>query len=257
MVYSLPELPVSLPTAVIPEYLDLEAIAKHFESLLEVLTPAHFIQNAVWRDHFALTGSMRSFYGADSVTSAWKDVSKTHSPSSFTVRGKPHLVRIAKHSWVEIGFTFETNGTPGLTCSGFLSVIPNEEGTWNIWMLKTILEGIKGSPSCDELLPATKAGMENGNVNGANGTNGMNGVNGTNGAHGVNSTHSAVGIDFDCVVVGGGQSGLGVGGRLKAMGVSYVILDNHAEVGDNWKMRYDSTKRKLCRSFHNQAFLRH
>ncbi|KAF2796703.1 FAD/NAD(P)-binding domain-containing protein [Melanomma pulvis-pyrius CBS 109.77] len=244
MVYSLPELPVTLPTTVIPEYLDLEAIANHFESLLEVLSPAHFVQNAIWRDHFALTGSMRTFYGADSITSAWKDVCQTHYPSSFAVRGKPHLVRIANHSWVELGFTFETNGTPGLTCSGFLSVIPNEEGTWNIWMLKTILEGIKGSPSCDELLPM-KTGMKTGIDDGVNGTNGANGVNGT---------HSPVGIDFDCVVVGAGQSGLGVGGRLKAMGVSYVILDNHAEVGDNWKTRYDSTKLHTIREFAHLPF---
>jgi hypothetical protein len=46
MVYCLPDLLVSLPTAIIPEYLDLEALAKYFNSVLEVLAPVHFIENA-------------------------------------------------------------------------------------------------------------------------------------------------------------------------------------------------------------------
>ena len=48
---------------------------------------------------------------------------------------------------------------------------------------------------------------------------------------------------FDCVVVGGGQAGLATGGRLKALGVSYVVLDKNERVGDSWKLRYDCAKR--------------
>jgi monoamine oxidase len=49
---------------------------------------------------------------------------------------------------------------------------------------------------------------------------------------------------FDCVVIGGGQAGLSQGGRLKALGISYVVLDKYKEVGDNWKLRYGSAKCK-------------
>jgi hypothetical protein len=178
MVHCLPDLLVSLPTAIIPEYLDLEALAKYFNSVLEVLAPIHFIENAVWRDHFAVTGSLRTFYGGDTITAAWADICMVHEPSSFAIRGKPQLVCVPKHSWVEIGFTFETNGTPGLTCSGFMSVVHGEDGAWKIWLLKTILEGIKGQPSCDELEPVNDAHREGRlvGVNGVNGVNKMNGV---------------------------------------------------------------------------------
>lgn len=55
------------------------------------------------------------------------------------------------------------------------------------------------------------------------------------------NSHAEV-THFDCVVIGGGQAGLAMGGRLKAMGMSYVVLEKHANVGDNWKTRYGSAR---------------
>jgi cation diffusion facilitator CzcD-associated flavoprotein CzcO len=49
-------------------------------------------------------------------------------------------------------------------------------------------------------------------------------------------------------VVGGGQAGLGIGGRLQALNVSYLVVDKFGTVGDSWDSRYDSTKRELARS---------
>lgn len=86
--------------------------------------------------------------------------------------------------------------------------------------MKTILERLKGHPSVDELEPVS---------------------NQTNGVH----SH-ANGIDsvphFDCVVVGAGLAGLCTAGRLKALGVSYVVIERNSQVGDNWALRYDSAK---------------
>jgi putative flavoprotein involved in K+ transport len=47
---------------------------------------------------------------------------------------------------------------------------------------------------------------------------------------------------FDAVVVGGGQAGLSAGHYLKKAGRSFVILDAHERVGDNWRERYDSLR---------------
>ncbi|MEZ0449896.1 flavin-containing monooxygenase [Cellulomonas sp. ICMP 17802] len=47
---------------------------------------------------------------------------------------------------------------------------------------------------------------------------------------------------FDTVVVGGGQSGLAVGYHLARRGRSFVILDEHARVGDAWRSRWDSLR---------------
>lgn len=48
--------------------------------------------------------------------------------------------------------------------------------------------------------------------------------------------------NIDCVVIGGGQSGLSTAGRLKALGVSCIVLDRNARTGDNWRNRYDTAK---------------
>jgi len=48
--------------------------------------------------------------------------------------------------------------------------------------------------------------------------------------------------NFECVVIGGGQAGLSTGGHLKALGISYVVLDKYKEVGDSWRSRYGSVK---------------
>ncbi len=47
---------------------------------------------------------------------------------------------------------------------------------------------------------------------------------------------------FDTVVIGGGQAGLSAGTYLKRAGRSYVILDGHERIGDNWRERYDSLR---------------
>src|SRR5690348_6555350 len=47
---------------------------------------------------------------------------------------------------------------------------------------------------------------------------------------------------FDVIVIGGGQAGLSVGYHLKRRGVSFVILDGAARVGDAWRKRWDSLR---------------
>ena len=42
------------------------------------------------------------------------------------------------------------------------------------------------------------------------------------------------------VVIGGGQGGIGIGARLRQMGVPTIILDKHPRPGDQWRNRYKS-----------------
>ena len=44
------------------------------------------------------------------------------------------------------------------------------------------------------------------------------------------------------VVIGGGQSGLSVGYCLQRAGLSFVILEANARVGDSWRKRWDSLR---------------
>jgi hypothetical protein len=249
--YTLPSLPCALPTVAIPEDIDLTIVASQAEQALCNLTEDDFLLNAIWRDSFALTGTLRTFYSAAAVVKAWTETSTTHRPGHFAIGPAPlKVMRTAMATWVEVPFTFETTGMPGTVCSGFASM--TLDGRWRIWILRTILEGLKGEPSVDILEPIEILAQKT--ANGAT-TNGVAYVNGkdksANGANGVNSQHngSSNGSNrprhYGCVVIGGGQAGLSTGGRLQALGVSYVILEKHDKVGDNWKTRYDSTKRML------------
>lgn len=44
------------------------------------------------------------------------------------------------------------------------------------------------------------------------------------------------------VVIGAGQAGLSVGYCLAQQGLSFVILERHARVGDSWRQRWDSMR---------------
>src|SRR5262245_35927013 len=44
------------------------------------------------------------------------------------------------------------------------------------------------------------------------------------------------------VVIGAGQAGLSVGYFLAARGISFVILESHARIGDSWRQRWDSMR---------------
>ena len=45
---------------------------------------------------------------------------------------------------------------------------------------------------------------------------------------------------LDVLVIGGGQAGLATGYHLRATGLRYEIVEDHARVGDSWRQRYDS-----------------
>jgi putative flavoprotein involved in K+ transport len=48
--------------------------------------------------------------------------------------------------------------------------------------------------------------------------------------------------NFDVIVVGGGQAGLAAGYQLRKRGLSFVILEAGARVGDAWRKRWDSLR---------------
>jgi hypothetical protein len=173
------------------------------EFVLLPLTQEKFVKDAVWRDTFALTGSSRTFYGSDSILAAWSDTST--SATNFEISPNAHAVNLpAGVGWIELNFTFRTSD-PSCRCEGIISLVFDDG--WKIWVLRTILQGLERCSDIDTLEPH-KENLKN----------------------------------PDCLIVGAGQAGLSVAGRLKALGVSYLVVDTNNNVGDNWKNRYDSAK---------------
>ncbi|KAL2375005.1 hypothetical protein RJZ57_000508, partial [Blastomyces gilchristii] len=220
-------LPGSLPISIVPDDVNPETVAVSCIAGLHLLTAADFIGDALWKDLYSLTGLPRTFSTAKTIEAAWNDVSRIHKPSDFTFTpGTAEIVRrMPKLSWVEARFTFQTRGCPASFCSGMVSLVPDGEGGWKIWILRTILERLKGHLDVDT--PSPQARIINPEAN-----------------------------QFDCLVVGAGQCGLSTAGRLQSLGVNYLLIDKNDNIGDNWLLRYDSMKLHTLRAYAHLPFER-
>lgn len=223
-------LPGNLPRAVVPENADLSKIVASIFPRIESLRSEDLTADSIWRDSYALTGTLRTFVGREAVFEAWNETCNSLNPTLFKLT--PNTARIMRHSpaisWIQAHFTFETRGTPlQRICSGFLSIIPCDDGGYKIWMLRSILESFTGCNSPDVL-----------SIQGNSST----------------TDRERSSTIYDCVVVGGGQAGLSTGGRLQALGLSYVIVDKQPSVGDSWRSRYDSTKLHTLREYAHLPF---
>jgi hypothetical protein len=212
----LSRLPGTLPISVIPKYTDAHAFAKDFEPLLTALEPDHLIGDVVWRDTFALTGTLRTFYSQTTVFTVLKGLLESHAAHNFVlVPGSSRIIQIGPSAWVDTVHIFDTNGPGTLptSCSLCLSLVLGDAGRWRIWVIKFILERLHGQDDVDILHPQSKD-----DIYPAKNASEM----------------------YDVVVVGGSQAGLSLGGHLQALNLSYVVLEKNGNVGDAWRLRYDS-----------------
>ena len=214
-------IPGALPLASISADVDSAAVVASFFERLNSFKPGLFTDSALWRDVFSLTGTVRTFFGPQNIGTAWEDVAKIHQPQNFSfVPGSSEVKHVGDETaWIHAKFTFETKGHPAAKCSGIIGLVPDEKSGWKIWLLTTILEELEGFPNPDFLTDETS----------------------------VTSNHEAGPIeshDWECIIVGGGYGGLCVAGRLKALGIRYLVIEKNDEIGDNWLQRYESARCK-------------
>ncbi|KAF2095625.1 FAD/NAD(P)-binding domain-containing protein [Rhizodiscina lignyota] len=216
-------LPGKLPEVDVPEDVDHENVVKTaLKNLSLGLKAQSLTDDAIWRDLFSMTGTLRTFYGNKKIEAAWRDRSQVHEPANFTlIPGSSGVMRRGPNvSWVKGMFSFVTHGKPNSIGSGIINLIPVEgASSWKVWCICTILERIHGLSNVDVFDPetATQGETKNGPTSRP--------------------------VDFDCVICGGGQAGLSIAGRLKAGGVkNYVVLEKFDVIGGNWLDRYDSVK---------------
>ncbi|KAL9560680.1 hypothetical protein ACKAV7_015171 [Fusarium commune] len=247
-------LPGNLPHAKVPPNTNLEAAADHVLKSFPHIDKRHFTPDAIWRDTYALTGTIRTFYFEDAAAE-WSALSNSHGVSSVSlVPGSVKVLSLGGGvEWVDCKFTFYTT-TPATECSGMLSLVPSPDGSWKIWVLRTILEQLSNHGNVDSMEPANVLLNGNGaignhsySIGTANQDDSLNGLpNGTT----ADQSHR----HFDAVIIGGGQSGLSTGGRLQALGVSYVIIEKNAQVGDAWGLRYESARLHTVREYSHLPF---
>lgn len=234
----LEQLPCSLPP--VPRDLsvtdvDATEIGKGFESKLDSLEAKDFAEDVIWRDLFSLTGSLRTFYGSSNVLGKWKTLTQQARCHGFTFQpDSTSIVRLGREFlWVEARYSFKTQSKPATECTAMVSYA-NVDGEWRIWVLRTILDRLKDHPSVDQYVSCRQNGERERRFL-SESQNNQKGV-------------------WDCVVVGGGQAGLSVAARLQSQRVSYVVLEKNPHVGDNWKLRYQSTKLHTTRESSHLPF---
>lgn len=236
------DIPGELPNASLPADVNLKGVAQSAVIKLNSLKQQDLAPNVIWRDLLALTGYYRTFYSASTVFTILTKLSSQKKRSLFRVKENrdPRIGKSAQgSSWIDIDVLFtDQHGNLAQNCMGTVSVMMSEDGNWRIWMLRTWLECFDGYGHPDVLDPLAKCDTDL-EQNTHNISNGIN-------------DHEST--EYGAIVVGGGQAGLAVGGRLKALGVSYVILDNHEEVGDVWAKRYESLRWHTSKEYGNLPF---
>ena len=141
------EVPGWLPEAVIPDDVDLDSIAVSTLEKLGDLKESYLTQGAIWRDHFSLTGYLRTINSSRSIYQAFNELTQIRRAHDFhLVPNGVTVFRLKPSSWINIEFTFKIHGELAGQCAGYVSVVPSEHdpGDYRIWMLRTWLENFDG-----------------------------------------------------------------------------------------------------------------
>ena len=186
-----------------------------------------------WRDMLALSWDIRTVHGLDKVSAYISDNLPVSTPYNLKLREsgkfKPALVTpIEDLSWIESMFEFETKTGRG---SGMLRLVRGADGLWKGQMIYTALQELKGFED--------KAGSRRPH-------GGNESLTKSEFARGNWQDRRQRQIEFldeepTVLIIGAGQSGLNMGARLQAMGLSCLLVDKNVRIGDNWRNRY-----KVC-----------
>lgn len=180
---------------------------------------ALFAADSYWRDFLTFTWNLKTMEGRDQIGEMLTATLSDIKPSNFALVGDATEADGIIEGWI----SFETATARG---EGHLRL--NAEGAWTLLTAMTELKGFE-----------EKAGRTR-----------DNGV-----AHGVveNRTtwledrqNEAETMGYSeqpyVVIVGGGQGGIGLGARLRRIGVPAIIIEKNERAGDSWRKRY----RSLC-----------
>jgi putative flavoprotein involved in K+ transport len=176
-----------------------------------------FAAECYWRDLVSFTWNLKTVEGTDEVADLLNSVLDRVDPTNFAVTGEASSADGVDEAWL----TFETAVGRG---TGHVRL---REG--KAWTLLTTLDELTGHE-------------EN------RGTNRPMGA-----EHGANPDRETwlegrereaeeLGYDRqpEVVVVGGGQGGIALGARLRALGVETIVIERNERAGDSWRKRYKS-----------------
>jgi hypothetical protein len=213
----------------VPQDLDARQVAKSWFSKFSDAIESRNVQGVVdlllsesyWRDMLALTWDFRTFYTQDKILAFLKDQLSLMNMKNLKLRDDAHLGLMKPYpdvAWINMMFDFETEVGIG---SGVIRLVPTSSGEWKAHVVYTNLEDLKGFPEK------------------------INALRDDNNNYPSWAQDRREAVEFKdkeptALIVGGCQSGLEIGARLKALGVSTLIIEKTPRIGDSWRNRYEA-----------------
>lgn len=175
-----------------------------------------FGEESYWRDLAALTWNLHTSEGRDDIEKMLLGIERGAWPRHLKVTSAVETDGI-----VEAWYTFENDNFEGL---GLFRLRDGQ-----CWTLLSTAQGLRQHPE-----PAGRR-RELGAEHGA-------AMSTENWLDRRIAQQERLGITEQpyVLIIGGGQGGIGLGARLKRMGVPALIIDKHPRPGDQWRSRYHS-----------------
>lgn len=178
---------------------------------------ALFEDSGYWRDLIAFTWNIKTMEGRDAIASMLGATLDRVRPTAWRVDGPVSLAGEIVEAW----FTFETAVGRGKGLARLKG--------GRCWTLLTAMTELKGFE--EPRGPMRAKGTEHGAFKSRK-----------NWLERKSDDEATLGYEHQpyCLIIGGGQGGLGLGARLKRLGVPTLIVDRLARPGDAWRRRYHS-----------------
>ncbi|KIR67759.1 flavin-containing monooxygenase [Cryptococcus bacillisporus CA1873] len=177
-----------------------------------------FLEHGVWRDRVALTWDYRTFNWRPAILKAATDLLPENPISKVTVIDPPPTVERPYEdlSFVQAHIGFQTNK---VGATALCNIVLTKDG-YKIWTFNSAIESLHGFPELPE---------RDGHMTGPHSWNQQRDID-----------TKLEGTEPEVLIVGGGQNGLMLGARLKALGVNALIVERNKRIGDNWRGRYEA-----------------
>ncbi|WP_072822702.1 NAD(P)/FAD-dependent oxidoreductase [Modicisalibacter ilicicola] len=205
----------STPTQQVNQWLTDFDAALRKQDLPRVM--ALFQDDCYWRDLIAFTWNIRTVEGKDEIQSMLDATLDETRPENWQMEGEASESEGVVEAWM----TFETAVANG---KGLLRL---KDG--KCWTLLTTMSELKDFP--EPKGHKRPKGAEHGATR-----------NRRSWLERKQEEERSLGYEHQpyCVIIGGGQGGIGLGARLKQLGVPTLIVERNARAGDSWRNRYKS-----------------
>ncbi|MFN8584798.1 MAG: NAD(P)/FAD-dependent oxidoreductase [Dehalococcoidia bacterium] len=176
-----------------------------------------FTDDCYWRDLVAFSWNIATFEGHDSVRAMLEARLPDVVPAVWTLDGEPTEANGLAEAWL----TFQT--TVG---RGRAHVRLRDGKAWTLFTTLDELAGFEERHGANREL-GVQLGATKERVTWAQ-------------RRAREREELGVAVQPYVVIIGGGQGGLGLGARLRRLGVPTLIVERNARAGDSWRNRYDS-----------------